>query len=99
MSTYLVALAVGDFVCSAGSADGIPIQVCSTPDKKGQTGLALEAAAEVMRYYNKYYDVKYPFKKLDIVARAGFRRRRDGEHRRDFLSGDGPSCRPEGALR
>ena len=72
MSTYLVALAVGDFVCSAGSADGIPIQVCSTPDKKGQTGLALEAAAEVMRYYNKYYDVKYPFKKLDIVAVPDF---------------------------
>jgi len=72
MSTYLVALAVGDFVCSAGSADGIPIRVCATPDKKGQTGLALEAAAEVMRYYNRYYDVKYPFKKLDVVAVPDF---------------------------
>ena len=72
MSTYLVALAVGDFVCSAGNADGIPIRVCSTPDKKGQTGLALEAAAEVMRYYNKYYQVKYPFKKLDVVAVPDF---------------------------
>jgi aminopeptidase N len=72
MSTYLVALAVGDFVCAAGSADGILIQVCSTPDKKGQTGLALEAAAEVMRYYNKYYQVKYPFKKLDVVAVPDF---------------------------
>ena len=49
MSTYLVALAVGDFDCSAGNADGIPIRVCATPDKKGQTGFALEAAAEVDR--------------------------------------------------
>ena len=72
MSTYLVALAVGDFVCSSASADGIPIRVCSTPDKKGQTALALEAAAEVLRYYDRYYGVKYPFKKLDIVAVPDF---------------------------
>ena len=54
MSTYLVALVVGDFECQSGSADGIPIRICSTPDKKGQTGLALEAAEEILRYYNKY---------------------------------------------
>ena len=72
MSTYLVALVVGDFECQAGSADGIPIRVCATPDKKGQTGLALEAAEEILRYYNKYYSVKYPFKKLDVVAVPDF---------------------------
>jgi aminopeptidase N len=72
MSTYLLALAVGDFECSSRSADGIPIRICSTPDKKGQTGFALEAAAEIMRYYNRYYTVKYPFKKLDIVAVPDF---------------------------
>ena len=37
MSTYLVALAVGDFVCTGGTADGIPVRICSTPDKKGLT--------------------------------------------------------------
>lgn len=72
MSTYLLALAVGDFECSSGSADGIPIRICSTPDKKGQTGFALEAAVEIMRYYNRYYGVKYPFKKLDVVAVPDF---------------------------
>src|SRR5262249_28473585 len=72
MSTYLVALAVGDFECSEASADGIPIHVCSTPDKKGQTGFALQAAAEVLKYYDRYYSVKYPFKKLDIVAVPDF---------------------------
>jgi aminopeptidase N len=72
MSTYLVALAVGDFECQAGSADGIPIRICSTPDKKGQTGFALETAEAVLRYYNKYYAVKYPFKKLDVVAVPDF---------------------------
>ena len=72
MSTYLVALAVGDFACESGSADGIPIRICATPDKKGQTGLALEAAAEILRYYDRYYSVKYPFKKLDVVAVPDF---------------------------
>ncbi len=72
MSTYLVALVVGDFVCEAGSADGIPIRICATPDKQGQTALALEAAAEILRYYDRYYAVKYPFKKLDVVAVPDF---------------------------
>jgi len=34
MSTYLVAMAVGDFQCNEGEGDGIPIRVCGTPDKK-----------------------------------------------------------------
>ncbi len=72
MSTYLVALAVGDFECQSGAADGIPIRVCATPDKKGQTGLALESAEENLRFFNKYYSVKYPFKKLDVVAVPDF---------------------------
>jgi aminopeptidase N len=72
MSTYLLALAVGDFVCASGAADGIPIRICSTPDKKAQTGFALEAASEIMRYYNRYYGVKYPFNKLDVVAVPDF---------------------------
>jgi aminopeptidase N len=72
MSTYLVALAVGDFECESSAADGIPIRICSTPDKKGQTAFALEAAQEILRYYDRYYSVKYPFKKLDIVAVPDF---------------------------
>lgn len=72
MSTYLVALAVGDFECASGTGDGIPIRICATPDKEGQTGFALEAAQEIIRYYNRYYSVKYPFKKLDVVAVPDF---------------------------
>jgi puromycin-sensitive aminopeptidase len=72
MSTYLLALAVGDFVCNEGAADGIPIRICSTPDKKALTGFALESARQVMQYYNRYYSIKYPFKKLDVVAVPDF---------------------------
>jgi aminopeptidase N len=72
MSTYLVALTVGDFVCNSGTADGIPIRICSTPDKKGLTAFALESTQRIVEYYNRYYSIKYPFKKLDIVAVPDF---------------------------
>ena len=72
MSSYLLALAVGDFECIEGAADGTPIRVCSTPDKKGLLGFALESAQQILRYFNGYYSVKYPFKKLDVVAVPDF---------------------------
>jgi len=72
MSSYLVALAVGDFVCNQGSADNIPIRICSTPDKKALTGFALESTEQIVKYYNRYYSEKYPFKKLDVVAVPDF---------------------------
>ena len=72
MSTYLVALAVGDFACNGGSVGGIPVRICSTPDKKHLTGLALESTQEILKYLNNYYSIRYPFKKLDIVAVPDF---------------------------
>ena len=59
-------------MCNEGSADGIPIRICSTPDKKGLTGFALESTQEIVKYYNRYYSIKYPFKKLDVVAVPDF---------------------------
>src|SRR6185436_18591973 len=52
---HTVALAVGDFVCREGSADGTPIRVCATPDKQPLTGYALEAAQQNLRFYNAWY--------------------------------------------
>jgi aminopeptidase N len=72
MSTYLVALAVGDFVCNPGEADGIPVRICSTPDKKQLTGLALESTQQIVKYLNNYYSIRYPFTKLDVVAVPDF---------------------------
>jgi aminopeptidase N len=72
MSTYLVALLVGDFVCREGSSDGIPLRVCSTPDKKALTGFALEAAEHQVAFYNHYFGIRYPFGKLDIIGIPDF---------------------------
>jgi aminopeptidase N len=72
MSTYLVAMIVGDFVCREGSADAVPIRICSTPDKRALTGFALEAAQQQLSFYNEYFGIKYPFGKLDIIAVPDF---------------------------
>jgi aminopeptidase N len=72
MSTYLVAMLVGDFVCREGGADGIPIRICSTPDKLPLTGFALTAAEQQVAFFNQYFGIKYPFGKLDIVAVPDF---------------------------
>src|SRR5579862_3987033 len=63
MSSYLVALAIGDWECLEGSADDIPIRVCGVPGKKQYSGFALEAAEFSMKFYNKYFAIKYPYGK------------------------------------
>ena len=72
MSSYLVAMAVGDFECSETSADNIPIRVCSTPDKRPLQAAALRYAAEILKFYDQYYGIPYPFKKLDILGLPDF---------------------------
>jgi aminopeptidase N/puromycin-sensitive aminopeptidase len=72
MSTYLVAFLVGDFKCTEGKSQGVPIRVCSTPDKVELTKFALESAKFVLHYYNAYFGIKYPMPKLDMVALPDF---------------------------
>jgi aminopeptidase N len=72
MSTYLVAFLVGDFKCTEGKSDGVPIRACSTPDKVELTKFALESAKYVLHYYNAYFGIKYPMPKLDMVALPDF---------------------------
>lgn len=72
MSSYLVAMAVGDFQCVTGAADGTPIRVCTTPDKTDMAPYALEAAEHILQYYDRYFAIKYPFGKLDLVAAPEF---------------------------
>lgn len=72
MSSYLVALLVGDWQCLEGSADDIPIRVCGVPDKKPYAAFALEAAEFTMKFYNRYFGIKYPYAKLDIIGVPDF---------------------------
>ncbi len=72
MSSYLVAFLVGDFQCSSGEQDGVAIRVCATPDKLALTPYALDVAKYVLHYYNSYFGIPYPLKKLDLIGLPDF---------------------------
>ena len=72
MSSYLAALIVGNFEYIEGSADGIPIRVYGTPGKKDMGKFALESAEYSLSYYDKYFGIKYPYGKLDLVGLPDF---------------------------
>jgi len=72
MSSYLVAMVVGKFEYVEGVVDNIPIRVYASPGKKELTTFALDAAENIMRYYNHYFSIKYPYGKLDLVGLADF---------------------------
>ena len=72
MSTYLVAFLVGDFQCTAGESDGVAIRSCSTPDKVVLTPYSVDVAKYVLHYYNTYFGISYPLKKLDLIALPDF---------------------------
>jgi len=72
MSCYLAAFAVGNFEYIEGSAEGIPIRVYAMPGKKQLGAFALEMTEKSLRYFNRYFDIKYPYGKLDFLAVPDF---------------------------
>ena len=72
MSSYLAALIVGNFEYIEGEADGIPIRIYSTPGKKEMGAFSLEVAQNVLKYYDHYFAIKYPYGKLDLIALPDF---------------------------
>jgi aminopeptidase N len=72
MSSYLAALVVGNFEYIEGESDGIPIRVYSTPGKKEMGTFALDVARNVLKYYDHYFGIKYPYGKLDLIGLPDF---------------------------
>jgi aminopeptidase N len=72
MSSYLVALTVGDWKCSSDQVDGIKLRVCAVPGKENLTHFPLEATKAILHYYNNYYAMKYPLAKLDQIGVPDF---------------------------
>ena len=73
LSTYLLALAVGPLEASPVRMLGsTPIRLWHVPGKGHLTELALEAAAEALARLQAYFDIPYPYGKLDLVAVPDF---------------------------
>ena len=72
ISSYLVAMLVGDFQCVQGVADGTPIRVCAPAGQEQMGSWALESAQSIVHFYNGYFAIKYPFQKLDLISIPDF---------------------------
>jgi len=73
MSTYLVAIVVGEFDYIEGkSEEGITVRVYSPLGKKDQGTFALECAVRSLTFYSKFFNVPYPLTKYDMVAIPDF---------------------------
>lgn len=73
MSTYLVAVVIGEFdYVEDKTTDGTAVRVYTPKNKKEQGRFALEVATKVLPYYNKYFGISYPLPKMDLIAIADF---------------------------
>ncbi|KAL0822477.1 hypothetical protein ABMA28_004534 [Loxostege sticticalis] len=73
MSTYLVAVVVGEYdYVEKKSRDGVLVRVYTPVGKSKQGMFALEVAARVLPYYKEYFDIAYPLPKIDLIAIADF---------------------------
>ncbi|XP_041643410.1 leucyl-cystinyl aminopeptidase [Cheilinus undulatus] len=72
MSTYLVAFVVANFTPISQNVSDTLVSVYSVPEKKEHTGYALDAGTKLLQFYNDFCEIKYPLKKLDLVAIPDF---------------------------
>nr|CAD2167432.1 unnamed protein product [Meloidogyne enterolobii] len=68
MATYLLALVISDFQCREASYNRIKIRVWSQTSKLDYTSHALEVSVRSLKYFEDYFGIKYPLKKLDIFG-------------------------------
>jgi len=74
MSTYLVAYMVSDFayIESDSRDDEVKFRIIARKDAVDQTELAKNAGPLVLKYYEDYFDEKFPLSKQDMVAIPDF---------------------------
>ena len=71
MSSYLLFFAVGDFDRLTRTVDGVELGVVLQKGKGAKGRFALDATADALDYYNKYFGVPYPLPKLDSIGMPG----------------------------
>ncbi|KAK9974347.1 hypothetical protein ABG768_022449 [Culter alburnus] len=72
MSTYLVAFIVAEFISYSRNVSNTTVSVYAIPDKKEQVHYALDTAAKLLKFYNTFFEIDYPLRKLDLVAIPDF---------------------------
>ena len=72
MSNYLMAVVISDFTClhktvdDAGAYGKIDLSMCGRPTALQQLEYSLNVSANVIKFYETFFDTKYPLKKLGM---------------------------------
>lgn len=73
MSTYLVAVVVGEFEhVECQSKEGILVRVFTPLGKKDQGKFALDACSKAITFYKDFFGISYPLPKYDCIAISDF---------------------------
>jgi len=71
MSSYLNVFVAGELDVIESQVGPTQVRVIATKGNAEQGRYALEASAEILKYYNDYFGVPYPLPKLDQIAIPG----------------------------
>jgi aminopeptidase N len=71
MSTYLVALFIGEMDSLDDAVDGIRLRIYTAKGKSARARYAMNVTKQVVLYYNDYFGERYPLEKLDQIALPG----------------------------
>ena len=72
MSTYLVYLGVGEFAYLTGKIGKTQVRVITTKGNESKGKYSLELGKKLLLSYEKYFGIKYPLPKLDLIAIPDF---------------------------
>jgi len=72
MSTYLIYLGVGEFEYLTGKIGKVQVRVITTKGNKSKGKYSLELGKKLLSSYEKYFGIKYPLPKLDLIAIPDF---------------------------
>ncbi|HEX7687589.1 MAG TPA: M1 family aminopeptidase, partial [Burkholderiaceae bacterium] len=71
MSSYLLFFALGDFERVHRVVDGVDVGVVVRRGAAASAGFALDAAAALLPWYDRWFGVRYPLPKMDMIGGAG----------------------------
>ena len=72
VSTYLIYLGVGEFEYLTGKIGKVQIRVVTTKGNKSKGKFSLELGKKLLTSYEKYFGIKFPLPKLDLIAIPDF---------------------------
>ena len=71
MASYLLVLVAGELERSSVTQDGVELGIIAQPGKLASGAFASASSQALVQYFNQYFGIPYPLKKLDHIALPG----------------------------